>query len=124
MGADAPMLGEPALEEPAPEEPELEEPELEEPIVLEPMLLEPIDVLPGDMVLPELEELEVPVEGLVEGGTTVVFVVSSFLPQAPSASKAASATDVRARDLCRDVNIRFPLDMDRVVDLRCAATAW
>ena len=70
------------------------------------MPLEPMGALLAGIAPPELEES---VEGVAIGaGVTVVFVVSSFLLQAPSASKAASATDVRARALCFDVNMRFP----------------
>ena len=81
-----------------------------EPMVLVPMLLEPIGALPGDMVLPELEE-SVDGDGvLVAGGITVVLVSSTFLLQAPNANKAASATDETATVLKVDVNMRFPLD--------------
>ena len=72
--------------------------------VLVPMLLEPIGALLTDVVPDE----EVPVEGAAaEGGTTVVFVVSSFLLQAPRASKAVRATDVTARVLIFELNMRI-----------------
>jgi hypothetical protein len=94
-----------------------------------PMVLEPIAVLLEGMVLPELDDSVEPVEGVTAGtGITVVLVSSTFLLQAPSASKAASATDVTAMVLCVDENMRFPLNdgllaSDGAQKMDCAAPA-
>lgn len=79
--------------------------------VPEPMVLVPIGAAPGDTVLPELEE-SVDGDGVLAAGGMTVVLVSSFLLQAPSASKAASATEVTATVLKVDLNMRFPLKDD------------
>jgi hypothetical protein len=79
-----------------------------DPMVLVPMPVEPMGALLGDIVLPELDE-SVDGAGVAAGaGITVVFVVSSFLLQAPSASKAAKATEVTTRVLRVGVSMKFP----------------
>jgi hypothetical protein len=73
-----------------------------EPMVLVPMLLEPMGALLPDMAPDGDESLE----GVVAaGGITVVVLVSSFLLQAPSVSKADNASDVTARVLIFELNM-------------------
>ena len=83
-------------------------------VVSEPMVgvlmpLEPIGALLAGMEPLALEVSADGVEGeLVGAGVTVVLLVSSFLLQAPRASRAANAADVTAMVLRVDVNMRFP----------------
>ncbi len=80
-----------------------------EPMVGVLMPLEPIGALLAGMEPLELEVSAEGVEGeLIGAGVIVVLLVSSFLLQAPTASKAANATDVTAMVLCVDVNMQFP----------------
>lgn len=89
------------------------------PIVLVPMLLDPMpllpDVDPDDPIEPDDPderdvELEESVDGVVIGaGVGTVPVSSTFLPQAPRASSAASATVVRAAVLTFGVRMRISL---------------
>ena len=80
------------------------------PMVDVPMLPEPMEELLKGVVLPEVEDSVEPVDGVAAGtGITVVLVSSTFLLQAPSASKAASDTEVTAMVLCVDENMTFPL---------------
>ena len=84
-------------------------------VVLVPMPLEPMgELLPSvvpDEPMPLLEpddELEESVDGVVIGtGAGTMTVSSTFLLQAPSANKAASATDAVANVLIFELNMRI-----------------
>jgi hypothetical protein len=78
-----------------------------EPIVLVPIPLEPM----GALLALEGEELDGSAEGVVMGtGGGRTTVSSTFLLQAPKASNAASATDVTARVLMFEVNMRISFE--------------
>lgn len=79
-----------------------------EPIVLVPMPLEPM----GALLELDGEELEESVDGEVMGaGGGKTTVSSTFLLQAPNASKAASATEVAARVLMFELNMRISFEI-------------
>ena len=78
-----------------------------EPMVKVPMLLEPM----GALLALDGEELEESVDGMVMGaGGGKTTVSSTFLLQAPNASKVASATEVAARVLIFEFNMRISFE--------------
>ena len=75
-----------------------------EPIVLVPMLLEPM----GMLLELDGEELDESVDGVTMGaGGAMITLSSTFLLQAPSASKAARATEEVASVLNVGLNMRI-----------------
>ena len=97
MGADMPEPMVPVPMVPVP----MAEPLLEE---------EPDDPIPPDEPYEPDEELDESVEGVVMGaGVGTVPVSPTFLPHAPKASAAASATAEIAASLVSGLNMKFPL---------------